>query len=89
MLRSVPRATPKIAYLIKCFPRLSETFILNEVLELEQQGLPLRIYSLLEPADRTVIQAAKDVRATVTYVPRYTPRSILPLLATAGRRLAI
>src|SRR5579859_3472161 len=35
---------PKIAYLIKCFPRLSETFILHEVLELEQQGLPLRIY---------------------------------------------
>ncbi len=88
MLRSVPRATPKIAYLIKCFPRLSETFILNEVLELEQQGLPLRIYSLLQPGDSNVMHTARDVRATVTYVPRRTPRGVLTLLATAGRRLA-
>ena len=28
-----------IGYVIKMFPRLSETFILNEVLELELQGV--------------------------------------------------
>ena len=39
------QVSPKIAYLIKCFPRLSETFILHEVLELERQGLPLLVHT--------------------------------------------
>ncbi|MDP9470652.1 MAG: hypothetical protein M3Q71_08285 [Chloroflexota bacterium] len=36
--------TPKIAYILKMYPRFSETFILNELLELERQGLrPARV----------------------------------------------
>src|SRR5436309_12542235 len=33
----------QIGYVLKMFPRLSETFIRNEILELERQGLGLRI----------------------------------------------
>ncbi len=62
-------SSPKIAYLIKCFPRLSETFILHEVLELERQGLPLHIFSLLQPTGK-VNQAAQQVRAPITYLPQ-------------------
>jgi glycosyltransferase involved in cell wall biosynthesis len=36
---------PKIAYLLKKFPRLSETFILNELLGLEQLGASLHVFS--------------------------------------------
>ena len=61
--------SPKIAYIIKCFPRLSETFILHEVLELEQQGMPLHIFSLL-PATGKINHAAEDVRSRITYVPQ-------------------
>ena len=61
--------SPKIAYLIKCFPRLSETFILHEVLELERQELPLHIFSLLQPTGK-VNQAAQQVRAPITYLPQ-------------------
>src|ERR1043165_6153574 len=42
--------TPKIGYVLKRFPRLSETFILNEILELERLGSPLQIYSLIDVA---------------------------------------
>ena len=76
---------PQVAYLIKCFPRLSETFILHEVLELERQGLPLRIFSLLEPTGK-VNQAAQEVHARVTYFPQGFPLRILILMATALRR---
>src|SRR5215469_16973094 len=41
----------RIGYVLKMFPRLSETFILNEILELERQGLALQIFSLKRPAD--------------------------------------
>ena len=29
----------RIGYVLKRFPRLSETFVLNEILELERQGV--------------------------------------------------
>ncbi len=79
------KSSPRTAYLIKCFPRLSETFILHEVLELERQGLSLRIYSLLEPSGK-INQAARDVRSPITYIPRSFPRGLLSLLAGAARR---
>ena len=33
-----------VGYVLKMFPRLSETFILNEILELERQGVSLHIF---------------------------------------------
>ncbi len=43
--------SPRLGYLVKAFPRISETFILNEVLELERQGFDLRLYALNRPRD--------------------------------------
>src|SRR5579859_259263 len=59
----------KIAYLLKTFPKLSETFILNEILELERQGMELHIFSLREPSETKVHGAVAQVRAGVTYIP--------------------
>ncbi|MCL5950467.1 MAG: glycosyltransferase [Chloroflexi bacterium] len=77
---------PHVAYLIKCFPRLSETFILHEVLELERQELSLRIFSILPPTGK-VNQAAREVRAPVTYFPNGFPAGWIILIAAALRRL--
>src|SRR5215469_10388687 len=64
----------KIAYLVKTFPKLSETFILNEILELERQGLELHIFSLRQPTEAKVHPGVAEVRAPVTYVRSwYTP----------------
>lgn len=62
----------KVAYLLKTFPKLSETFILNEVIELERQGLQLHIFSLREPSETKVHPAVAEVRAPVTHI-RHTP----------------
>src|SRR2546422_11595711 len=35
----------RIGYVLKCFPRLSETFILTEVLELERLGWDLTVFT--------------------------------------------
>src|SRR5262245_50815344 len=58
----------KVAYLLKTFPKLSETFILNEVLELERQGMELHIFSLRDPSDEKVHPAVADVKAAVTHI---------------------
>ncbi|MDJ0902915.1 MAG: glycosyltransferase [Xenococcus sp. MO_188.B8] len=66
--------SPKIGYLLKKYPRLSETFILNEILELERQGVPIHIFSLREPSkDDKFHPAVEKVRAEVTYIPSLLP----------------
>ncbi len=78
-----PPPTQKICYLLKRFPRLSETFILNEVLALERLGTPLTIISLLPAEGGPEHTAVSDVRATVHYLSAAWPE----LLADAARSL--
>ena len=62
-------ANRRVAYLLKTFPRLSETFILNEILGLERLGLDIQIFSLQKPENGPVHPAVAEVKGTVTYVP--------------------
>lgn len=65
-----PSAGPaRVGYVLKMFPRLSETFILNEILELEQQGLELQIFSLKRPAEAVFHGQTKLVRSPISYLP--------------------
>ncbi|MFN9785724.1 MAG: glycosyltransferase [Planctomycetia bacterium] len=43
-------SAPRVAYLLKKFPRLSETFVLNEILQQERLGTEVRVYAR-RPAD--------------------------------------
>src|SRR5258707_7169233 len=63
----------RVAYLVKTFPRLSETFILNEILGVEELGLELEIFSLrrLPPASEPVHPDMAKVKAPVRYVPSF------------------
>lgn len=63
--------TTKIAYILKMYPRFSETFIVNEILELERQGVDVRIYSLRLPDDGRFHPALARVKARVVYAPQY------------------
>ena len=42
---------PRIGYLLKKFPRLSETFVLNEILAQERLGRSIHIFSRLRADD--------------------------------------
>ncbi len=60
-----------IAYILKMYPRFSETFIINEILELERQGVDVRIYSVRKPNDGRFHSSLARVKAPVIYIPRY------------------
>ncbi|UFU03788.1 glycosyltransferase family 4 protein [Ruania suaedae] len=62
---------PRIGYVLKMYPRFSETFILSEMLALEAQGADLEIFSLRPPADGRFHDALARVRAPVTYLPHH------------------
>ena len=60
-----------IAYVLKKFPRLSETFIAQEIRRLEQRGLDIVIYSLRHPTDRDQHPIHGEIVAPVHYLPEY------------------
>ncbi|WP_243375238.1 glycosyltransferase [Microvirga solisilvae] len=68
----LPQATAqRIAVVVKGYPRLSETFIAQEILALEARGLDLEIWSLRHPTERAVHPMNKKIKARVTYLPEY------------------
>ena len=64
-----PAEPGRVAYVCKMYPRLAETFILNEILAHEQSGLELEIFSLRMPADGRFHRDLGRVRAQTTYLP--------------------
>ncbi len=59
----------KVGYVLKRYPRLSETFILNEILAHEAAGLEVHIFSLRTPEPGPHHEDVKRVKAKVTYIP--------------------
>jgi glycosyltransferase involved in cell wall biosynthesis len=60
-----------IAVVLKGYPRLSETFIAQELHALEARGLPLALYSLRRSTDREAHPIHREIRAPVVYLPEY------------------
>ena len=64
------RVTPStVAYVLKGYPRLSETFIASEIHRLEQHGIKLKLF-VIKPADETVRQ---PVTERIAAIPHYLP----------------
>ncbi len=81
-----PAAT--VGVVLKGYPRLSETFIAQEILGLERCGLRLVLYSLRHPTDPATHPVHREIRAPVVYLPEYLhhePLRVLKGLATALR----
>ena len=60
-----------VAVILKGYPRLSETFIAQEILALQRRGLDLRIVSLRHPTDMAVHPVHREISAPVDYLPEY------------------
>ena len=88
-MSSSPVAAPaakEILFLLKGYPRLSETFIAQEIRALEGRGLPIRIVALRRPTDRKTHPVVAEIRAHVAYLPEYLWRE--PWRVLSGWRRA-
>lgn len=70
-MSQAPAAPGRVAFVLKGYPRLSETFIAQEILALERRGLAIDIWSLRHPTDATSHPVHRDIAAPVTYLPEY------------------
>ena len=57
---------PKVGYVVSAWPRLSETFILNEVVSVERLGVRLQIFAVKEADHKSAHPKVAEVRAPVT-----------------------
>lgn len=54
---------------LKGYPRISETFISNEIKLLEEMGFTIHIYSMRAPRENFSHDSIKAIKAKVTYLP--------------------
>jgi glycosyltransferase involved in cell wall biosynthesis len=81
-------SAPPLGVLVKIYPKLSETFILEEILGLERLGLTLRLYALSPATDAITHPAVAQVRAPLLVVPAPGRASAKDYLARHTRLLA-
>ena len=66
----------RTAIVLKGYPRLSETFIAQEILALERRGLVIDIVSLRHPTDEKTHPIHNLIQAPVRYLPEYLHREV-------------
>ncbi|MGD9526325.1 glycosyltransferase [Pseudonocardia sp.] len=82
------RDDARVGYVLKRYPRLSETFIVSELLGREEAGEELAVASLRAPGDPWFHPAVASVRAPVTWIDvPHTAVSLWDDLAVAHREL--
>lgn len=79
----------RIVVVVKGWPRLSETFIAQELVGLERRGLELSLFALRHPTDGAVHALHRALKAPVAYLPEYLhdePGRVLAALWRVRRR---
>jgi glycosyltransferase involved in cell wall biosynthesis len=78
----------RVGYVLKMFPRLSETFVMNELLELERQGAGLSVFSLMHPNDGRFHGRLAELELTARYFPSQKPEAYWNLVHSLPERLS-
>ena len=78
----------RVGYVVKRYPRYSETFIVTEILAHEAAGLHVEIFALLPPIDTHFQDILAHVKAPVHYLLPDVPKAS-ELWAGIGRTAAI
>jgi glycosyltransferase involved in cell wall biosynthesis len=86
-LRGDGKPAPSIVVVVKGYPRVSETFVAQELAALERRGFRLLIVSLRRPYDGLLHPVHTAIRAPVLYLPEYLVEAPGRVLAGHGRSL--
>jgi len=74
------KISKKIGIVLKGYPRLSETFISQEILSLQKLGFDFHIISLRHPTDKAVHPVNNEITSPVTYLPEYIHDDLVRVL---------
>lgn len=71
---------PVLGMILKGYPRISETFISNEILLLESLGFTIHLFSMRHPRESFAHKSVERIRAGVDYLPQEILAGFFPLL---------
>jgi len=71
---------PFLGMILKGYPRISETFISNEILLLEKLGFPIHLFSMRRPRENFTHQSVNQIQAAVDYLPETLLRPLPRLM---------
>ena len=73
-------AKPLLGMILKGYPRISETFISNEILLLEKLGFPIHLFSMRRPRENFIHESVSRIQANVDYLPETLLRPLPRLM---------
>lgn len=73
-------AKPFLGMILKGYPRISESFISNEILLLERKGIPIHIFSMRHPRESFSHKSVRQIKARVDYLPQSILEALPQLL---------
>ena len=65
------KSYPVLGMILKGYPRISETFISNEILLLEKLGIQVRLFPMRHPREDFCHASVNEIQARVDYLPTY------------------
>jgi hypothetical protein len=85
---AVNHTEPAVGYVLWDFPKLSETFILTELLELERRGLRIHVFAHAAPANEPRHASVRRLQAPVAYFPPISATTVREGIRNLGRSIA-
>ncbi len=84
---------PVLGMILKGYPRISETFISNEIALLEGLGFSVHLFSMRRPRENFSHESVKKIRAKVDYLPEtlinHLPRLVYHNLFVAAKKTVV
>src|SRR5688500_4343649 len=80
-------ATRHLGYVLKRFPRISETFVAAELIELERQGERVTVFAVTDPREPFRHRFLDELAADVVYLPHRPLRDPARVARAVGRCL--
>jgi glycosyltransferase involved in cell wall biosynthesis len=82
--------SPVLGIILKGYPRISETFISNEILLLEKLGFKIHLFSMRHPREPFCHESVTKIKATVDYLPEsilaHLPKLLFHNVLQIGKR---
>ncbi len=81
------KGSTRVGYILRKFPVLSETFVLNEILAVEARGVPVHIFSMAPSRDPRFHANLSKLKTSISYVPGFSDlKSLLRYNIRAAKR---
>jgi glycosyltransferase involved in cell wall biosynthesis len=75
------RLRTRIAYIVRSWPRLSQTFVLNEILQLQRHGYEIEIFGMTPSGESLVQEGVGEIKGPVRFLDEALKAPLVSLVS--------